>query len=114
MFKNYHPGSYSYLAKWQVFTKNNLDLQWPFWGAFQLDTIAYLRNVLNSRESQVEQTEHNAYFNWYASKSLQDPKITSLKDPLQKANEKLKAQEITETEDGGDSCDPSDFLYSLP
>lgn len=39
-------------------------------------------------------TEWETYFNWHAktSKSLQDSKITSLKDSLQKANKELNTQ----------------------
>ena len=41
----------------------------------------------------------DAYFNWYAEayRSLQDSKTASLKDSLQKANEKWKAQEVPKT-----------------
>ena len=38
----------------------------------------------------------DTYFNWHAEafKRLQDAKIASLKNLLQKANEKLKAQQV--------------------
>ena len=46
-------------------------------------------------------TEWDTYFNWHAeaSKRPQDSKIASLKDSLQKANEKLKTQEVPKTKD---------------
>ena len=86
MFKSYSPGSCRYLAKWQNFTKNSLELQWSLQGTFQLDEITHLRNALESKGSQVEQTEWDAYFNWYveAFKSHHDSKITSLKDSFTK------------------------------
>ena len=65
----------------------------------QLDKIAHLRNALQSKGSQAEQTEWDVYFNWHAEayKSLQDSKIASLKDALQKTNIKLKRQKRSKT-----------------
>lgn len=89
MFNNCGPGSCMYLTRGQDFTKN-LYLQWSSWEMFQLNRIVYLRNVLESKESQTRQIEWDACFNWYAEayKSLQISKMASLKDSLQKANEK--------------------------
>ena len=80
MSKNYGLRSYKYLQKWQNLTNNNLELQWPLWGTFQLDKIIYLRSALESKGSQIKQIEWNIYFNWYAeaSKRLQYSKIASL------------------------------------
>ena len=91
------------VTRWQNFAKMNLELHWPLWGAFQLDRITHLTHLLESKRCEVEQTEWDAYFNWYteAYKRLQDAKIASLKDMLQKANEKLKTQEGPKTEDYG-------------
>lgn len=33
---------------------------------FQLDRIIYLRSALESKGSQIKQTEWDTYFNWYA------------------------------------------------
>ena len=65
----------------------------------QLDKITHVRNVLESKGSQGEQIEWDAYFNWYtdAYKRLQGSKMSSLKDSLQKANEKLKMQKASKT-----------------
>ena len=61
---------------------------------FQLDKIIHLRGALEDKGSQIKQTEWDSYFNWHAEtpKKLQNSKNlkTSLKDSLQKANEKLK------------------------
>ena len=117
MFKYYSHRSFRYLAKWQNFIKNNLELQWPLWGIFQLDNIAHLRNALERKRSQVEQIEWDVYFNWHseASKSLQNSKIASLKDSLQKANEKLKIQEVPKTTDNRtDVTPPPPPILSLP
>ena len=48
-----------------------------------------------------QQPKWDTYFNWYseASKWLQNSKIASLKDSLQKDYEKLKTQEVPKTED---------------
>ena len=64
-----------------------------------LDRIAHLRNALESKGTQFEQTEWNTYFKRYveASESLQDSKIASLRDLLQKAHEKLKTQKLFKT-----------------
>ena len=49
---------------------------------FQLDKLVHLRSALESKGSQIKQTEWDTYFNWYAetSKSLQDFIIPSLRD----------------------------------
>lgn len=39
IFKNYSLRSCRYVAKWQNFMKNSLELQWPLWGTFQIDKI---------------------------------------------------------------------------
>ena len=51
MSKNYGPRSYKYLQKWQNLTKDNLVLQWPLWGMFQLDKIVHLRSAVESKGS---------------------------------------------------------------
>lgn len=55
-----------HLQKWQNLTENNLELQWPLQGMFQLDKIIDLR----------KQTEWDTYFNWYTevSKDFKIPK----------------------------------------
>lgn len=60
----------------------------------QLDKIVHLRSALESKSSLIKSTEWDDCFNWYeeGSKRLQDAKIDSLKDLLQKANKKLKTQ----------------------
>lgn len=57
----------------------------------QLNEIAHLRNAFERKGSQVEQAEWDIYFNWQAeaSKRFQNSEIASLKDSLQKDNEKL-------------------------
>ena len=59
---------------------------------FQLNRIVYLRNVLESKEYKTRQIKWASCFNWYAEayKSLQISKMASLKDSLQKANERCK------------------------
>lgn len=67
-------------------------------GEFLLDKIVHLINALESKGSQIKQTDRDTYFNWHrTSKSLQDSKIASLKDDLQKAKEKLRTQEVPKT-----------------
>ena len=53
---------------------------------FQLNRMAHLTSALESEGSQIKQTEKDTYFNWHAedSKRLQNSKIASLKDVLQK------------------------------
>lgn len=70
-------------------------------GNFQSDKIVHLRSALESKGLKIKQIEWDTYFNWYieASKRLQDSKIASLKDSLEKANEKLKTQEVAKTKD---------------
>ena len=48
------------------------------------------RSALESKDSQIKQTEWDTYFNWDAdaAKRFQNSKIASLKDSLQKGNEK--------------------------
>ena len=46
MPKNYGPGSYKYLQKWQNLTQNNVEIQWPLLELFQLDNIIHLRSAL--------------------------------------------------------------------
>ena len=59
------------------------------------------KKVLESKEYQTRQIEWDACFNWYAEayKSLHISKMASLKDSLQKANEKWKMQEVAHTKD---------------
>lgn len=68
---------------------------------FQLDKIIHLRSVLESQFSQSKQTEWDTYFNWYAEAStrLHDSRMTSLKDLLQKVNEKLRTQDVPKVKD---------------
>lgn len=56
----------------------------------QLDKILYLRTALKNKAPK--QTEWDTYLSLYAKafKKLQDSKITSLKESLEKVNEKLK------------------------
>ena len=64
--------------------------------ALQLDKVIHLLSTIEVKISQIKSTGWDTYcFNCYpkASKSLQDSKIASLKDSLQKANKKLKTQE---------------------
>lgn len=63
---------------------------------FQLDKIIHVRSSVQSKDSQIEQTEWDIYFNRHAEtpKSLQDSKIALSKDSLYKANEKLNTQEV--------------------
>lgn len=57
MPKNYGPGSCKCLQKWQHLTKDNLKLQWPLWGIFQIDEFAHLRSTFESEGSQIKQTK---------------------------------------------------------
>ena len=94
MAKNYGLGSFNIHKSGKILLKINLELQWPLWGTFPLDKIVHLRSALESQGSQIKQTEWHTYFNWYAEafkRLLQDSKVASLKNLLQKANEKLKA-----------------------
>ena len=101
MFKDYDSGSCSYSPELQNLTRDDLELQWPLWRMFQLDKVIRLRSALVSKRSQVEPTEWDVYLNQYAeaSKVLQESKVASLQDSLQKANEKLKTQEVPKTKD---------------
>ena len=78
---------------------------------FQLNRIVYLRNVLESKEYQTRQIKWDSCFNWYAEayKNLLFSKMASLKDSLQKANEKWKMQEVANTKD-----DRTDMTVSAP
>ena len=80
MFKNSGPRSYRYLAKWQTFARNNLELQRPLWGTFQLDKITHSRNALESKSVPTGTYRMGCYFNCYAeaSKRFEDSKIASL------------------------------------
>lgn len=69
MSENFSPRSCRHVARWKNFTKNNLELQWPVWGTFQLDKVVHLRSVLESKTSQMKQTERDACFNWCAEAS---------------------------------------------
>lgn len=55
-----------------------------------------VRCALENTACQAEQTEWGAYFNWCASKSLQN---NFIRRPITKANEKLKTQEVPKTKD---------------
>lgn len=68
---------------------------------FPLDKIVHLRSTVVKKGSWIKQIEQDTYFNRYAeaSKSLQNSKIASLKTVLQKANEKLKTQEVSKPDD---------------
>lgn len=80
---------------------------------FQLDKIVRLRSTLESKDSQIKQTEWVVYFNWHAegSQRLQDSKI----DLLQKTNGEIKAQEAFKTKDDRTDVAPTALLYfSLP
>ena len=57
------------------------------------------KSALESKSPQIKQTEWDTYFNWYASKRLQESQRASLKDSLQKGNEKVKTQEVPKTKD---------------
>ena len=75
---------------------------------FSLDKTFHLKRTLERNGSQIKQTVWDTYFNWHAesSKSLQYSKVASLKDSLQKANKKLKTQEVPTAKDSDlhDSC----------
>lgn len=64
---------------------------------FQLDKITHLKRALENKGSHIKQTERNAYFYWYTEAArfirLQNSKIASLKNLLQKANKHLKIQD---------------------
>lgn len=81
---------------------------------FQLDKSVHLRSALESKDSQIKQMERVAYFNWYAegSERLQDSKIASMKDLLQKTNGKLKTREVPKTKDNRTDVSTTAPLYS--
>lgn len=85
------------LTKWTNLTKNNLKLQWPLWGTFDLPKLIFLRTKLEDHSSKIKQTEWDAYFNWYleASKCIQDSKIASLQNTISKLTEANKQLENT-------------------
>ena len=80
---------------------------------FQLDKIIYLRNTLKSKGFQIKQMEWDTYFNWHvvASRSLQDFKIVSLKNLLQKANKNERHQEVPKTKNIKADMTPTAPLY---
>ena len=98
MFNDYNPRSCRYLERWQHFIRNNLELKWPLWGMLRIDKVAHLKDTLKNKGVPVE---WDVYFNYYAEayKRLQTSKIASLKDSIQKANEKLKRQKTPKTKD---------------
>ena len=46
--------------------KDNLELKWSLWEMFQLDNVSHLRSALESRVSQIKQTEWDIFYNWHA------------------------------------------------
>ena len=60
-------------------------------------------------------TEWGTYFNWHeeVSKRLQNSKIASWKNSLQKANEKSKTQEVSKTKDHRADVTPNPPLSSF-
>lgn len=65
----------------------------------------------------MKHTEWDTYFNWYVlvSKRLQDSEAASLSNLPQKANEKLKTQDVPKTKDSKtDVTPPALFSPHLP
>ena len=57
---------------------------------FQLEKLIHLKHALESRGSQIKQNGIHILIGMQKLPKLQDSKITSLKDSLQKAKETLK------------------------
>ena len=51
-----------FLKHWQEITKDNLELQWPFWGFYNLDDVLYLWRAFEGRESDTKQKEWGTFF----------------------------------------------------
>lgn len=90
MFKNYGSAPHEHLDKSKYnLSKDNLDLQWPLRGTFNLPLPAFFTAKLEDRRSKIKQTEWDSYFSWYleASKHIQDSKIAFLQNTTSKLTE---------------------------
>lgn len=56
-------------SKWYNFTNDNLDLEWPLSGTFDLNKIVYLRNALEKKENSIYQAQWITLFDWYVEAS---------------------------------------------
>lgn len=66
-------------------------------GKFLLDKIVHSIRATESKGSQINQTGIHILIGMKASKRLKESKIASLKNQLQKAKEKLRAQKVPKT-----------------
>ena len=95
--KNYSSVSCTFLTNWTNVTIHNLELEWPFWGIFDLLKLAFLRTKLEGRECKIKHTEWDAYFicSLEASKcDIQDSKITSLQSTISKLSKAHKQKKF--------------------
>ena len=50
--KNFKINKYKFLKMKLIFTKDNLELQWPQWRTFNLDELVHLQNALGKKGSR--------------------------------------------------------------
>ena len=93
MYKNYGPSAFEYLSHWTMVTWDDLHLNWPTWGSFEIPKLFDLGSPLE-KGCKTKQSKWEAYFNWHfeASKWVSYSQTASLQDTnskLSKANSEL-------------------------
>lgn len=65
MFKEYGPCCKLFWSCWTHITQDDLKLQWPRWGPFDIPKFVYLY----ARGYESKQNEWKSYFNWHLEAS---------------------------------------------
>lgn len=62
MYKNFRSLSCKFLSRWTIIAQEDLQLNWPTWGLFEIPKLIYLCSQLEN-DYKTQQPEWKAYFN---------------------------------------------------